>query len=1207
MKSKIKNVILAAQILFVLLLVSAGEMPAYASFADDTFAESVSAEQTLPRITLDLQNVTLKEAFKAVEAQSDYRFMYNNSLVNSEKRISIKCNAESFGSVLEKLFANSGIAYKIVDNQVVLSAKENGQIENSASEVKQADNNSRRLQGTITDDSTGEPIAGVAIVVKGKNTFASTDENGKYEIECAPGDVLVFSFLGLETVEMPVNNRRNLSFTMKQDIIALDNLVVTGYQTISKERATGSFNTVAVEQLNKPQTTVEQALLGNVSGLQIINKGYWDREESIIIRGLTSLGANSAPLIIVDGFAIEGTLSSLNPNDIANITVLKDAAAASIWGARSANGVIVVTTKGAQKGKVNVELNAFVKFSPKMDLDYANPLASSAETIEYEKFGFETNFFNRSSPMPDNYSSSIYDMYGDRLYSAAVLAMNENRLGYMTDAQLDAELKRLAGLDNRDQIKKYLLSAPVTQQYNLTISGGTEKMDNILTLMYDNNIGYFEGNKNQRYTLNYRNKLKLFKWLDFNFGSMFQYDYAKQNGTTLAEIQEMSPYDMLLDENGNYTHVQKDLYLPIIDRYITQKGVEFPYSDWTYNPLREMRGRDITNKSIYGRVQAGLTVKIIPGLTIDSKIQYEIMDYKNKSLYSEDTYKVRFGVNNSSTWDGNPLTPVVQNVAKGMVISESGNQMNSWNIRNQINFDRTFAEKHSVSFIGGTEVYERVYETTSHPEMWGYDDNLLSITPPLNGIDYAYNIFDMFGGINYYFNGLTYPSATRSYSTDKYFSLYANASYTYDNKYTISGSYRTDASNLISSDPSIKYSPFWSVGLSWQLGKEKFMQKYSWLDRLVVRATYGFNGNVDKSTSVEPLIYIFSQDTNSGTGYGIISNYGNPNLGWEKTGALNIGVDFAVLNNKLYGSIEYYNKQGRDLISTIAIANVYGTDTQDVNAIEMYNKGVEITLGSSLRKGKFSWNGNLNFAYNKNKITDLYKDKATLAYRVYGPGSGWEYAQGYDAATLWSFRYGGLQEIAGKLQPVIVDKNGENPRTMTTYNTSFDTSDYIVSSGTATPPCVVGFTNSFKYGNWSLSFIVTGYFGHKFRRVSFNYPTMGGGVGNINKYYSEVKNGHPDFIPIPEDGFYPTQMSGYVDMLDTSIEDAGNIRFQEISLSYNLPKSALQKIGLGGIRIYGQLNDVGVITFNKYNQDPFYPMGSYKPGIGCTFGAKINF
>ncbi len=1204
MRSKIKHLILVAQILFVTLLVSASYIPASASMANVIEAEDTSSVQALPKISLDLSNVSLKDAMKSIEQQTNFKFMYNNSIVNSEKSVSVKCDSEELDNVLNSLFAENGITYKIIDNQIVLAAAKAP----SAVQGRQNQKDSQMMvRGTVLDGSTGQPLAGVVIVVKDSKVFATTDDAGKYEIACSPKDVLVYTFLGLKTIEESVNGRRVIPVSMQPDIIALDNLVVTGYQTISKERATGSFNTVSVEQLDKPQTSVEQALIGNVSGLQIIDKGYRDREESIIIRGLTSLGANSAPLIIVDGFAIEGSLSSLNPNDIANITVLKDAAAASIWGARSANGVIVVTTKGAQKGKVNVELNAFVKFSPKMDLDYANPLASSAETIEYEKFGFSTNFFNKRSPLPDNYSSSIYDMYGDRLYSAAVVAMNENRLGYLSDAELDATLNRLAKSDNRDQIRKYLLSAPVTQQYNLTISGGTEKMDNILTLMYDDNIGQYKGNENQRYTLNYRTNLKLFKWLDFNFGSMVQYDYAKNNGVTLAEIQEMSPYDMLLDYNGNYTHVQKDLYLPIIDRYITQKGVQFPYSDWTYNPLREMRGRDITNKSIYGRIQAGLTIKIIQGLTIDSKIQYELMDNKNKALYSEDTYKVRFGVNNSSQWDGNPMTPVQQNVAKGMIISEGGNQMNSWNIRNQINFDRTFAEKHNVSVIAGTEVYDRVYETVTHPEMYGYDDDLLSVTAPPNGINYAYNMYDMFGGMNYYFTGLNYPSAHRTYSTDRYFSLYANASYTYDNKYTVSGSYRTDASNLISSDPSVRYSPFWSVGLAWQLGKEKFMQKYNWLDRLVVRATYGFNGNVDKSTSVDPLISVWGQDPYSGTGYGVISNYGNPNLGWEKTGALNIGIDFAVLSNKLYGSIEYYNKQGRDLISTVAIANVYGTDTQEVNAIEMYNKGVEVTLGSQLRKGKFTWNGNLNVAYNKNKITKLYKDKATLAYRVYGPGSGWEYAEGYDANTLWSFRYGGMQEIGGKMQPVIVDKNGENPRTMTTYNTSFDSSDYIVSNGTATPPCVVGFTNTFKYDNWSLSFIVTGYFGHKFRRVAFNYPTMSGGVGNINKYYSEVKNGHPDFIPIPEDGFYPTRMADYVGMLDTSIEDAGNIRFQEINLSYNLPKSAMQKIGLNGIQIYGQLNDIGVITFNKYNQDPFYPMGTYKPGIGCTFGAKINF
>ncbi|MBP3342984.1 MAG: SusC/RagA family TonB-linked outer membrane protein [Bacteroidales bacterium] len=1208
MKSKIKNVILAVQILFVLLLVSAGEMSAYASFADDTFAESVLAEQTSPKITLDLHSVTLKEALKAVEAQSDYRFMYNNSLVNPEKRVSIQCNAESFVSVLEKLFANSGIDYKIVDNQVVLSAKESSFVENKLSEDKQSDNSRHSVQGIITDDSTGEPIAGVAIVVKGKNTFATTDVDGKYEIECAPGDVLVFSFLGLETVEMPINNRRNLSFSMKQDIIALDNLVVTGYQTISKERATGSFNTVSVEQLNKPQTSVEQALIGNVSGLQIINKGYKDRDESIIIRGLTSLGANSAPLIIVDGFAIEGTLSSLNPNDIANITVLKDAAAASIWGARSANGVIVITTKSAKKGKVNVELNAFVKFSGKMNLDYANPLASSAETIEYEKFAFDTdNFAQGHHISSDTWTWRVYNEYGKN-YTQATIAMNENKFGYLSDSELSTTLNKLASQNNKDQIKKYMLSSPITQQYNLTVSGGNEKVSNIFSMMYDKNIGELRGDENGRYTINFRNNIALFKWLDINVGAMVQYDKSKNRGLGLADIQKMSPYDMLVDNNGNYLHVQNNLYLPLVDRYITQKGVQFPYSDWTYNPIREMNGTNIQEENIYGRVQAGLKLKFMEGLTFDSKIQYEIKKYDYRAHYLEDTYKVRFAVNYLSKWNGSPSSTPAQQLANGDALQTSDGDLKAWNIRNQLNFDRTFAGKHNISVIAGTEVYERVYKTSMNPLMYGYNDSNLTFTAPPGGItNYPYNMFDSEDYYEY-MTALYYPgtATVKTETCDRYFSLYANASYTYNNKYTLSGSYRVDASNLISSDAAIRYSPFWSVGASWNLSKEAFMQDSDWINRLVLRATYGFNGNVDKSTSIDPLIKAYYFNDKWGTYRGTISNYGNPYLCWEKTGALNIGIDFSVLGNKLSGSIDYYNKQGRDLISKIAVADVFGTSSsQDMNAVEMFNKGIELTLSSNLSKGDFSWNGNLNFSYNKNKITKLYKNSSIQGYRLYGPGSGWEYYEGYDANTLWSLKYGGMMDVAGMYQPVIVDKNGENPIPMTTYYTNLS-EDYIIGTGTTVPPYILGFTNTFKYKNLSLSFIITGYFGHKFRATGFNYPMVEYGVAAPNKYYTDVLNANPDNMVTLEKE-YPSYFSDYMQFIDCNVQSAANIRFQEINLSYSLPKSVINYVGIAGAQIYGQLNNVGVIAFNKNNEDPFYPIGTYKPGIACTFGVKINF
>lgn len=1156
-------------------------------------------------ININYQQTPIKTILKDVTRQSGYTFVYSDALKAVEKRISITYNQKEGGiePILTKIFAGTDITWNIKGKQVALlnrMIKEGGAPKQTAFYLK----------GDVKDE-TGEILPGVTIQNQTTKKATASEIDGAYCIEVKEGDVLSFTSIGMADYQTVVGKSSILNVIMKPDAIALEDVVVTGYQTISKERATGSFETIGVQQLNKPSTSLEQSIIGNVSGIQIVNKGYRDREESIVIRGVTSLGANSNPLIIVDGFAIEGSLSSINPNDIAGITVLKDAAAASIWGARSANGVIVVTTKSPlntksdQKGKVNVELNAFVKFSGKIDLDYANPLASSAETIEYEKMGFESNFFKRGSLLGNNYSSSAYDGYS-RLYSQAVVTMNENRLGFFK-GDFNAELGRLSQLDNRQQIKDNLLSAPVTQQYNLMITGGTDRLSNVLTIMYDKNIAAFKGNDDQRYTFNYRTNLALFKWLDVSVSSMFQHNSSQNNGVTLAEIQGMSPYDMLLGERGEYLHVQKDLYMPIIDRYITQQGVQFPYSDWTYNPLREMRGRDITRKSNYGRVQAGLRFKIIKGLTFDSKLQYEMMNDQEKNLYSEDTYQVRFNVNYNSQWDGDQANAVKQNYANGMAISESNSEMNAWNVRNQLTFDRTFCNNHTVSVIAGTEVSKRVFESSAFPIMYGYNDDLLSITPPLNGVESPTNpMFTMFGGRNY--SGSSYPVSNRTYATDKYFSLYGNASYTYKNRYTVSGSVRTDASNLISSDPSIRYSPFWSVGAAWSVTQESFMKNISWINRLVVRTTYGFNGNVDKSTSVDPLISIWGQDSNTGTGYGVISNYGNPTLGWEKTGSFDIGVDYALFGNKLTGKIDYYNKQGRDLISEVAIANIYGTDSQAINAVSMYNKGIELTIGSFLQKGKFSWSGNLSFAYNKNKITKLFKDKATLANRVYGPASGWEYAEGYDAGTLWAFRYGGLQEVGGVKQPVIVDKDGKNPRSMTTYNTSFDSSDYLVGVGTATPPYVLGLNSMFRYGNVSLSFIITGYFGHKFKRTGFNYPTMSKGNGNINKYYDEIKNCDPnEFAPLPIDGMYPSRLGDYSGMLDYLYLNAANIRFQEINLTYDVPKYALRKIGLGGISVYGQLNNVGVITFNGYGQDPFYPMGSEKPRAAYTFGVKINF
>ncbi|WP_321281029.1 SusC/RagA family TonB-linked outer membrane protein [Marinifilum fragile] len=1161
-------------------------------------------------VNMSMHNANLIEFFSEIADQTDYEFLYNYDLVLSKKTVSLEVNHEDLKELLEDVLHERDLDYQLDDNVIIISERKFVAPVVETTPVVQE----KTVKGKVTDEA-GAALPGVSILVKGTSIGTATDVDGNYTLRLEEGQkTLVFSFIGMVSQEIAFTGQEVVNVTLFADTEQMAEVVVTGYQTIAKERATGSYDKVDKVQINKPSSSVADRLVGTVVGLHKRLGTQYEDEGGLQIRGVTSLGANSSPLIVVDGFAIEGDLESINPNDIESVTVLKDAAAASIWGARSANGVIVITTKKAKKGDVKVEVSSWVKFESKMDLDYANPLASSSEVVEYEKMGFNTGFFGGSSKPIENDFNQVLDSYNtDQYYSSAVIVMNENRLGFLSDADMNATLAKLKSQNNKKQIKDNLLASPFTQQHNVIISGGSENLSNTLSLLFESGNDYFKGNDRKKYNINYRNKVKLADWLDFNFSGMFQYNDRNNNGVSLSDIQAMSPYDMLLNEDGSYADVQRGLYMPLINRFVKDTGSEFPYENWGYNPIQERRNRDKNFKSINSRVQAGLKVKLLEGLTFDTKFQYEIFKNDSKSIYSEDSYEVRYNVNKATAWTiGNPAT-VDPNLPKGSIVDESTSETKAYNIRNQINFARTY-KQHAINFIAGTEITKRTIDGTTYGRKYGFNEKRLTYTSwPHGSSDPMNPLKDMLGQT---LRDMPFAENRISDGIDKYFSVYGNLAYTYNDKYTLSGSYRTDASNLISSDPKSRYSPFWSIGAGWQLSKEDFMKDLDFVDRLTLRATYGFNGNVNKETSVDPLISYWGYNSYTGTAMGIISNYGNPSLSWEKTGTFDLGFDFSLFRGRLFGKIDVYNKKGEDLISMVSIPAVNGDDSQSINAVEMYNRGIEISVGTKLpiKGNQIVWTGNLNFAYNKNKITSLYKDDATLNYRMYGNGSGWEFVEGYNAHTVWGMKYGGMHNFGTAenpdMRPSIVSRDGKKYVDFSGYGpTSFVNKDFVTNEGTYNPPVTMGFTNHFKIHDFDLSFIMTGYFGHIFRRTSFNYPSMSAGKGNINEFYKEVINGDPNkIVPVPTEGSPNYRRYGYyVGILDYLTVNADNIRIEEINLTYNMPKKALNKIGLKGLSFYAQANNVGVITFNKYNQDPVYPKGSIKPGVSYTFGCKFNF
>lgn len=1139
--------------------------------------------------------VTIDEIFEIITNQTQYSFIYPEGLFDKTHQIRIKKGEVKVKALLDKSLKSNNYDFNISKHKIIYVT-----IKSPMTSIQETE-----IRGTVKDKE-GVPMPGVTVQVKGKSNGVATDFDGNFSVNVATNAILIVSYVGYRTQEIQVNaDQTFFEITMEMEVNTLDEVVLvsSGYQKISRERSTGAFETLKKNQIEKPSSSISERLVGSIAGLQsTVNP---DGSINFEIRGQSSLFADQEPLIVYDGFPIEGGFNTINPNDVESVTVLKDAAAASIWGAKSANGVIVITSKKAKEGKANVSFSSFVKASQKIDLDYSLARASSEEMIEYEQKAFETNFFGSLFGTPPGISA----LEIPSPFSLAIIAMNEARLGRISENKRDAMLSRLKNLDNKKQIEDLLLQAPVTRQYNLSVRGGSERMRNNFSLMFEDSENYFKENNKKKFLVNYKNDVEFTKSIDFNFSAMMQYDKAANNGVNLFEIQSLAPWDMLADENGNLTDMSyKYYYMPNFHQFLPSH--KFPYADWFYNPVTEIKNRDLETTSLNSRIQAGLTLKIMDGLTVASKIQYEIFKTSYEDYYSDKTFAVRRFVNETSTWDFSDNAPT-QNIPKGGVLRKKESTVNAYNFRNQLNFNRKFAKRHSVNFIAGTELSDRVYKETQNPDNFGYNDKTLSSSEILADINTA----KMWTGFplsfsQYFYDFRLTPTHIYKEDTSRFFSVYGNLGYTYDDKYSITGSYRTDASNLITDDPTYRFNPFWSVGAGWSVSNEKFMKGINWLDRLHIRSTYGFNGNVDRSTSFKPLINLNpSSNIYTGGSTATISSYGNPTLRWEKTNTTNIGVDFSIYNRKLFGSVDVYRKKGYDLIVDQSISSVNGTTNQKFNNGKMMNKGVEVTLGTTMpiKKNDIVWSGAFNFAYNNNEITSFYKANY-FVYDLYrGPTT--SYVEGFDANTLWAYQYAGLMNVGTDenpvLKPSVVGANGE--KVSLTNWARGNAVEFMQSQGTTVAPTTLGMRNVFRIYDFELSFIITAKLGHVYRRHGFNYPYLRDGKMINNKYNEVVTSGASNKIPIPDVEPLYHFYERYYPYMDYLTEDASHIRFQEINMTYSVPRYLIQKMNISSLNIFLQANNIGLVAFNDYGEDPEYPMETLRLQPSLTFGLNLNF
>ncbi len=1033
----------------------------------------------------------------------------------------------------------------------------------------------RQITGTVIDDVTGETLPFVTIMVKGTSSGTTTSDQGTFTITVPSNEsILVFSFMGYETLEMPVPVSGSLDVRMKELATTLEGVVVTGYQTLSQERVTGSFGKV-------PQDVIKSRLETNIgSKLEGAIPGVFVNPDGTIasIRGVSSLYTDNTPLFVVDGFPVED-INQINPNDIESITVLKDASAASIYGVRGSNGVIVVATRKGSQGKTTVDVNSSFFVTPIPNFKNHN-LMSSSQLVD-----FQQEMFNLGT------SRGLIFYAGDRRYanSLAVEALLDHQNGLITNDQLNVELNRLRGSNNADQVRDLLLRPSMQQRHSVSARGGNDKQRFFTSLDYNRSNGNELKGHNDAVNINLRTEIDLAKWVTVD-GSLFA---QFSNSESVPGVSGMSylgygsltslPYNMLKDENGNLIPTYRQKSQSEIDRLVS-----LGLYDETSNPLTELNLA--TSRTTYSliRAQGGFTFKLMEGLNLKLGYQTERDNSYTKTVYDQNSYAVRHDVNDA-TVGTTRMRP-----EGGDLREQRANQTN-WTARAQLNFDRTFAKKHAVTAIAGTEWRsDNLYITNTH--RMGYDDRTLLYK--------SFDVTELLG-----LTGTQALSGQYNYSeiannsfgevSHRYISFYGNGAYTYDGKYALTLSARYDDADMLGAAQS--FLPMWSVGGKWNMTSEKFMKGISWLDVLDFRMTYGITGNVNRDYG--PYLQIRPQE-NGGMGGVVgymITALANENLRWERTDVFNVGFDFAVLRNRLSGSIEFYNRKSTDLLAMRRIDPAYGFSTTMMNFGSLYNRGFELGLNSVNMKTKdFSWQTTFNFSFNKNEVTEIEQGVESLVTNTNNSGI---YKVGAPMAALYSFRWAGLNPFDGSI--MVFDQDNNLVTNLEGEPNLSDTISHLIYSGTLVPKWTIGFTNTFTYKRFSLSVQIIANGGHVMRDVlpgvDFNHLDFQQNMDSrVMNFWRKPGDEATAVMPAPLFSNPDALYSAMWNSNSNNVLKADYIRVRNITLGYDIPNDVFGQRLFTSARATFQVTNPFLWVRNSQGINPeiSYSRGSEMNSLG---------
>lgn len=1047
------------------------------------------------------------------------------------------------------------------------------------------------LRGYVLDAEDGQPLQGASLKLLVNEQFAYTNINGFFSVELSEVDTIQVVFIGYDTVTLPVSLSDTLVMVrMSRASTQLEVVEIqTGYYRLNSERTTGSFANIDNKLFNRGVSTdLISRLEGVTNGLLFeypASRGAPSNTPELRIRGISSINGELQPLIVVDNFPYEGDINSINPNDVNEITVLKDAAAASIWGARAGNGVIVITTKsGTWNEQPLIAFNSNLNISVKPDLYYDRNFLSSPALIGLERELFERGFYADNDWTP---------------HTPAVDLLFEHQKGLIVESELDELLVELGKYDIREEASRLLYQPRMDRQHALSLRGGGKKYRYYLSTGLDNNDSHVKGDTYRRLTVTGKQDVGLAKGLELSSGIFFSKSNTTHNGIDIVSLapggmRDVYTYARLVGIGGEA--------LPIVKRHrysYVENAQAQGLLDWHYRPIDERNLNDNTSKAQEIRFNTAINYAPIDGATVEIRYQYQHTSTENRTHYPATSFYARDLVNTFTQLDGTTPIPI------GGIKDKGGSVMHAHYGRVQANYDRHWLGVHQINLLTGFEMRQEVTQGNGTSRLYGYDNATLTHS---SLIDYR----TAYPTRPYGSARISYPVSSGSHFTDRFVSYYGNVAYSYKNRYVFSGSIRWDASNIFGVRFGQKGVPLWSVGVAYPVHNQPFLASFLPLTELKLRLTYGVNGNSLRTYSSLPVVSYGATNPVTGLPMGRLMSAGNPDLRWERVGTFNAGLDLGLWENRLRIGIEWFNKRSTDLIgedffdpTTGIIHDGFSSYNMDArrNYASMVTKGLDIELRSLNVNSNFKWSTTLLFNYAANTVTN-YRKASSPNINNYFNALSPPVVEGVSRYQLYALPWNGLDETGAPK----VEVNGVLG---TDYNTFFNGLQYqdLLHAGLSVPPYVGSIRNEISWRKFVLSLNVTYKGGHVFRRNSIEYGALMRGLFTHVDYLERWKqSGDEHRTNVPS---MPEMMSQRRDdaysFSELLFEHADHIRLNDVQIAYELPQALTGSLGLSVLRIYGYARNLGVIWKRTDLEIDPDTRAMYPKPKQFALGVQINF